>query len=244
MLNTYVDPSGESEKLFYDVHFWIGAESSQDEYGVAAYKTVELDDLLGGDPIQHRQCMGHESELFLSYFPAGLSIMSGGIESGFRKVETAEYTPRLLQVQRTGGQTRHFEIDLSAASLNSGDSFILDTGAKIYVYHGEDSDGFEKLNATSTAEKMESDRGDGSERVDVDEGFWEVLGGTETDVGSDSTATQAAEFSGPTLYSLDDATKEWAQVKTGPIAPAGESDATTHTHTHTHTHTRTHNLSL
>lgn len=34
------------QELKYDLHFWIGADSTQDEYGTAAYKTVELDTLV------------------------------------------------------------------------------------------------------------------------------------------------------------------------------------------------------
>ena len=37
VLNTYTQPENK-EKLCYDAHFWIGSESSQDEYGTAAYK--------------------------------------------------------------------------------------------------------------------------------------------------------------------------------------------------------------
>ena len=61
-MNTY---KNEGEEDFeYDIHFWIGNESTQDEYGTAAYKTVELDTLLEDKPVQHREVMENESEQF------------------------------------------------------------------------------------------------------------------------------------------------------------------------------------
>ena len=65
----------ESTKLEQHIHFWIGEKASQDEATVAAYKTVELDDLLSGAPIQHREVQGHESHRFKSYFKNGMRIM-------------------------------------------------------------------------------------------------------------------------------------------------------------------------
>jgi gelsolin len=37
VLNTYKVP--DVEKLLYNVHFWLGKDTSQDEQGTAAYKT-------------------------------------------------------------------------------------------------------------------------------------------------------------------------------------------------------------
>ncbi len=58
--------------LEWNIHFWLGLATSADEAGVAAFKTVELDTMLNGAAVQHREVQSHESKLFQSYFPKGL----------------------------------------------------------------------------------------------------------------------------------------------------------------------------
>merc|ERR1712088_305446 len=64
------------------VHFWIGSQCSIDEQAVAAIKAVELDNLFGGLPIQHREVQGFESARFKDQFPDGIMIKKGGMEAG------------------------------------------------------------------------------------------------------------------------------------------------------------------
>lgn len=180
VLNTYKDK--ESDKLLWDVHFWLGSESSQDEVGVAAYKAVELDDLLDDGPVQHRETQGHESQLFQSYFKE-IQYLKGGIASGFRKVKPEEYKPVLLQVRRTKKTVRAFQVDVMATSLNDGDVFVLDAGLQVYTWVGSMANAFEKMKGGALAHNIVSSRmGKAKKMPEVDDNFWKILKGTEADV--------------------------------------------------------------
>lgn len=61
-----------SNGFVMDLHYWIGKDSSQDEQGAAAFYVTQIDDMLGGSPVQHREVEGHESEVFKSYFKSGI----------------------------------------------------------------------------------------------------------------------------------------------------------------------------
>lgn len=194
ILNTYVkNPEVNPDKLAFDVHFWIGESSTQDEYGTAAYKTVELDDKLGGEPVQHREVQENESKLFLGYFSGGLTYLDGGAESGFRKVEKEAYEVRLLQIKGGAGNVALKEVALSRASMNSGDVFILDTEEAIWQWNGSGSNAHERSQAALFCAAMRGDRGGTpkvtvmTEGVDDEEsgapGFWVHLPGERRFLG-------------------------------------------------------------
>ena len=167
----------ESDKLLYDIFFWLGLESTADEQGTAAYKTVELDDFFDGAAVQHREVMMHESKEFRALFPR-IAYLKGGIDSGFNHVEAGAYAAKLLQVKKVGRQTNVIEVACARDSLNHGDCFILDAGASIYVWKGDECSPFEAQMANMAAEALESTRHGGSAVThEIDDGFWAALGG-------------------------------------------------------------------
>eukprot|EP01042_Synura_sphagnicola_P002196 gene2196-2624_t len=114
---------------------------------------------------------GKESPLFLSYFKKdGIEYLPGGVKSGF-----------------------HHEVTLSSSSLTTSDVFILDAGAKIYLYIGETSNMYEKAKGVEVAASLrlqnsirdETDPSiitSQSEVVHINEdpqnpAFWALLGG-------------------------------------------------------------------
>lgn len=155
ILNIYKNP--DSQELLYDVHFWIGKESTQDEYGTAAYKTVEVDNLLDDKPVQHREVQGHESELFKSYF-SSLLYMKGGCDTGFRHVETREYQPRLLHIRSDTKRVVVQEVKKSKKCLDSGDVFILDLGTKVIQWNGVTSNKNERFKAVQFLNELKESR--------------------------------------------------------------------------------------
>jgi len=208
VLRTY-KKTPDDEKFSFDVHFWIGSKSTQDEYGTAAYKTVELDDVLGGDPVQHREIQGHESELFLSYFKK-IEFLEGGVETGFKHVEAKEYKPRLLHLK--GKKTVVVrEVPLKAESLNNGDVFILDAGLDIYQLNGEEAGAMEKAKGAELTRALDDERGSKPKIVvispkDTDatsNKFWELLGGKKPIAPATPDVVEKHEKK---LFRLSDAT--------------------------------------
>lgn len=215
----------KSGRKSYDVHFWLGNESSTDEKGGAALLTVELDDLLGGRPVQHREVEGHESNLFMSYFKDGVRYMTGGVASGFRSVEPDAYEPRLLHLKGKR-KVRAIPVELSWRSLNEGDVFILDHGLTIFQYNGKDSSRKERGRALQlTVRIRDRERGararilivDSENSHDVPEEdmgeFWKLLGGplgpgeaiASADEAGDDAEFERATAENIVLYQVSDA---------------------------------------
>ncbi|CAG8575558.1 677_t:CDS:10 [Funneliformis mosseae] len=171
----------KTEALAHDIHYWLGLDSSQDEVGTAAYKTVELDDFLGTSPVQHREVQGCESNLFLSYFKQ-FQVEDGGIESGFNRLKPVEYRHRLLKLKQIKRTVVVREVLKDYTSLNSGDVFILDVGTTLYQLNGKHSQGSERIKAAEFVRAIEGERQGACNIIVIDEGdremgsFWDALG--------------------------------------------------------------------
>ncbi|XP_050081453.1 gelsolin isoform X1 [Anopheles maculipalpis] len=215
VMNTKESKSGV---LSWDVHFWLGLETSQDEAGSAAILTVQLDDRHNGAPVQHREVQDHESPLFLSYFPGGVRYAAGGVKSGFNEVETnAAGEKRLFQV-KGAKNVRVRQVPLTIGSMNKGDCFILDAGYDIYVYVGASAKRVEKIKAISAAGQIRDQDHAGRANVHIldefassseQQEFFDVLGeGSPDDVAEESESDEAYERTDCktiTLYHVSDA---------------------------------------
>ncbi|XP_059054982.1 gelsolin-like [Achroia grisella] len=187
----------KKNKLSWDIYYWIGSESTQDESGAAAIYSVGLDDKFNGAAVQHRETQGYESQQFTALFPSGVQYQNGGYPTAFRHVTTnAGAEKRLIQVKgRRNVRVR--QVDPSISSMNKGDCFILDVDHDVYIYVGPNSRNVEKLKAVSVANQIRDQDHVGRARVetidqyssDVDvQKFFTALGSGAKDSVPDATA--------------------------------------------------------
>ena len=236
VLSTY-KPKPESPALAWDVHFWIGSESTQDEYGTAAYKTVELDTHLKRKAVQHREIQGHETRKFVRYFKGKVTYLKGGVASGFKHVEAQVREPVLLRLKGRGDRVALTQMELRRSAMNSGDVFILDCEEGIFQWNGAESNGYEKARAAEVCSAMREQRSkcafavyeEGSPRaldpslpfathLPVDEVA--ELGGQSAGVQAATAEVEDAQIQGfkTSLFALElDATKR-GQIGIAPVA--------------------------
>ncbi|XP_034441046.1 advillin [Hippoglossus hippoglossus] len=156
--------------LSYDIHYWIGSTSSQDEQGAAAVYTIQLDEFLGCTPVQHREVQNHESDAFRGYFKQGIIYKKGGVASGMRHTETNSYdVKRLLHVK---GKKRVIarEVEMCWKSFNLGDVFLLDIGKTIVQWNGPRCNKQEKLKGMLLAKDIRDRERGGRAEIRVIEG--------------------------------------------------------------------------
>ncbi|MFS7894599.1 putative villin/Gelsolin, ADF-H/Gelsolin-like domain superfamily [Helianthus anomalus] len=179
--------SGKGGAYFYDIHFWLGKDTSQDEAGTAAIKTVELDAILGGRAVQYREPQGYESDKFLSYFKPCIIPLEGGVASGFKETEEEEFQIRLYTCKGKRA-VKLKQVPFSRSTLNHDDVFILDTKDKIFQFNGANSNIQERAKALEVIQFLKDKYHEGTCDVAiVDDGklqaegdsgeFWVIFGG-------------------------------------------------------------------
>ncbi|TFK24378.1 fragmin60 [Coprinopsis marcescibilis] len=188
VLYTYKS-SPEAKDLSFNLHFWLGANTTVDEAGTAAYKTVELDDHLHGKPVQFREVQGYESPQFLSYFQR-FTCLDGGVATGFRKVvdpppldvrklyriTLSRLPSRIGEAGKSKSTLVVREVPAEAASLVAGDTYVLDRGEEVWQLNTTESAGQERYKAAEFVQSLIAERKGQCQLKVFDEGHSGVSG--------------------------------------------------------------------
>ncbi|XP_050992634.1 adseverin isoform X2 [Labeo rohita] len=226
----------QNNSSYYDLHYWLGKECTQDESTAAAIFTIQMDDHLGGKPVQYREIQGFESTNFTSYFKGGITYKTGGVASGFHHVVTNDLTAHRLFHIKGRRAVRATEVPLAWASFNNGDCFIVDLGAVIYQWCGSKCNKFERLKAAQVATGIrDNERSGRAQLVVVEEGqepaaMMEVLGEKPEIPEGDDNEDVVADMSNrkmAKLYMVSDATGKMQVSVVSEENPFNQSDLLT-----------------
>ncbi|XP_045152481.1 gelsolin [Echinops telfairi] len=158
------------------IYNWQGAQSTQDEVAASAILTAQLDEELGGTPVQSRVVQGKEPAHLMSLFGGKPMIVYKGGTSRDGG-QTAPASTRLFQVRaNSAGATRAVEVIPKAGALNSNDAFVLKTPSATYLWVGTGASEAEKTGAQELVKVLRAQPLQVAEGREPDS-FWEALGG-------------------------------------------------------------------
>ena len=209
------------ERMEKEVYFWVGAESTRDEYTTACFQAASLGKLVGSS--SQREDQDDESNEFKKVFWFGMTLLEGGVEGGLKHV-SAGVQPMLYQIKGVR-DIRIYRVEPSYTSLHHGEVFILDMSDVIYQWNGSESSMKEKAKALDFTTKVKQERGRleirvADERSDGEEdfaSFWRLLGwedegtppsvprGEDGNTPEDDEAYEAALHENIALYEVSDA---------------------------------------
>jgi len=130
---------------------------------------------------------GNETKKFLDLFNK-VTILAGGVDSGFRNVKPEEYKPRLLHISGYQKHVQVYQVPLVIDSLNDQDAFVLDAGLKIWQFNGTNSSAWEKRKANAIVDELTASRNGKVQKSYIIDGlqdkgsplieeFWNFFGG-------------------------------------------------------------------
>ncbi|XP_057656314.1 villin-like protein quail [Diorhabda carinulata] len=146
------------------IHFWLGSETHPDKSGIAAYKTVELDNFLNNHATQHRETEGFETSRFLSYFQKGIKILNP---------ESIDDYP-LSKLYKLRGKIIKEMPRISWEFFTSSDIYLIKTPDIIFIWLGRASDTVDKVHAVAVAEDL-TEKCKTTSLVFVDDGYEKTL---------------------------------------------------------------------
>ena len=169
--------------LVSEIFLWLGAATSTVEQGVASVVAVELDEMLGGGWVLHRERQGHESGPFCHVFDNVLEYLPP------RSSEPEPGGSSLLSIEGDELVCRTSVVALAASSVHASGVFVLDQGSRLILWQGPASSNRVRARAVTVCMRRRQ-RGGGGMAAEVsiaepstaaapgtDGEFWAALGG-------------------------------------------------------------------
>ncbi|PKU77192.1 Villin-2 [Dendrobium catenatum] len=163
---------------------------SQDDRMTAARLANTMWTSMKGRPVQGRIFQGKEPPQFIALFQP-MVVLKGGLSTGYKKsveeqnVKDETYASDGIALIRVSGTSVHnnkaVQVDAVAASLNSYDCFLLQSGNTLFIWQGTSSTFEQHQWATNIAEFLKPGAGFKHAKEGTESSaFWFTLGGKQS----------------------------------------------------------------